>query len=128
MALLQEMDKKYNVLIEKYEGQVRINEELRSELKEIKVELNKRDQKEINQNMLIFGIPPKEDEDLTNIVKKVGQELQVDLNAERFTAVRMGKMGGDANKNPVRIRFESIELVIPPYNQNKAEKKDLREV
>lgn len=101
MAKLEEMNEKYNNLFTKFEEQAKINKDLQSELTDIKKQLNKREQKELRNNMIIHGIQYKQDESLPEIIRKIGQNLEVPTG--KFTAYRLkqGEKGG-----PIKVVFE----------------------
>lgn len=107
MAKLDDMDKKYNSLFLKYNEQVKVNEELKSELKLIKKQLNNNEQKELNCNITIHGVPYEEREKLHEIVKKIGNQLQVPVEEENFSAVRLGR--GHQKNGPIRVHFRNEE-------------------
>lgn len=108
MAKLHEMDLKYECLFRKYEEQVKANETLQHEITEIKCKLNKAEQRGLNNNMIIHGVPYKAGENPEEIITKIGQSLQVPINQHKYSVVRLG---GESNKNsPLRVIFENIEM------------------
>lgn len=103
MAKLDEMDKKHNVLLEKFNEQLKINNDLQEELKLIKQQLNKKEQNELKNNLIIQGVPYKDNENLGDLITKIGQNLEVPLG-RNYTAFRMGK---DSSKNSaIKVIFE----------------------
>lgn len=107
MAKLEDMDQKYNSLFQKYQEQIKINEDLKGELRSIQRQLNRNEQRELNNNVILHGIPYKPNEELRRIVEKVGSELQVDLTSHKFKAVRIGR--DESKKNPIKVTFESLD-------------------
>ncbi|KAK9871912.1 hypothetical protein WA026_015160 [Henosepilachna vigintioctopunctata] len=53
MTKLEEIDKKYNSLFKQYSEQITINEKLRREVGILKTQINKNEQKELNNNIII---------------------------------------------------------------------------
>lgn len=112
MDKLNDMDNKYQTLFEKYNQQVKINKELKDDLKRIQIQLNTMEQKEINNNVMLYGIPYKKNENVREIVKNVGNHIQVPVNEEEFTAIRVGRndQGDNTKNNPIRVIFRNAEL------------------
>lgn len=108
MEALKGMERKYDVLFQKYEEQVKINEELKLELSNIKCQLNVRDQKELANNIIVYGVPYKTNENLQQLVNKVGSVLQVELDSN-FTAFRVGARE-DGRRVPIKITFKNEDL------------------
>lgn len=102
MAKLEQMEKEYKSLLTKYNQQLKINEHLQDELGQIKQQLNKNEQKELKKNLLVQGIPYKENENLPDIINKIGNYLDVP-GGNKFTAFRLGR---DKNKSSVKVIFE----------------------
>lgn len=108
MAKLEDMDQKYNNLFIKYNEQVKINEELKLELAEIKQQLNKNEQKELNKNITIHGIPYQDKENVQEIVKQIGDQLQVPISYTNFSAFRIG--GKNKERKPIKVIFQNEEI------------------
>lgn len=105
MAKLDDMDQKYNSLLAKYHEQVKQNETMQAELISIKKQLNKKEQNELDSNVIIQGIPFKESENLQQLIKKIGEKLDVPIGNNGLTAYRLGK---DPSKNcPIKVCFET---------------------
>lgn len=103
MKKLNEMDSKYQVLFDKYEQQVEINKKLESEISELKSHLNKREQNELKNNIIIQGVPTKTNENLQEIVTKIGECLEVRVH-DNFKAFRIGLKG---NTNAaIKVMFQ----------------------
>ncbi|VEN40705.1 unnamed protein product, partial [Callosobruchus maculatus] len=114
MAKLEDMDKKYNRLLtkfneqsERYAEQVKINENLQRELNDIKKSLNKQEQAELAKNIIVQGIPYKEGEDANEIVRSIAKHLGVQVEGQ-FTAFRLGKSAGKSS--PLKIVFEKLNM------------------
>lgn len=107
MAKLEDMDEKYNKLFLKYKEQVEINNELREELSQIKRQLNKNEQRELNKNITIHGVEYKANENVKEIVTKIGEKLQIHLKTEEFAAARLGR--NQTGRNPIKVIFQSEE-------------------
>lgn len=105
MKKLLDMEKNYNSLFQKYEQQVQENLKLKEEIAEIKVMLNRNEQKVLNKNLIIHGIPQEKNESLKQIIEEVGNQLQVNLANSEFTAYRMGKP--EDKKRPIKACFEN---------------------
>lgn len=105
MAKLQDMEHKYNALFGKFEEQLEMNQKLQNELLEIKKKLNKKEQAEINNNIIIQGIPEMQNENLTNIVNKLGEKLEVSLEG-KYTACRLGR-NDDQRCRAIRVVFQN---------------------
>ena len=106
MDKLESMERRYNDLLNKYNEQIQINNQLKTEIIEIKSQLNKSEQEELKNNVIVLGIPYRSNENLQQVVEKMGKELQIDLSKQRFTATRMGQK--ENNKAcPLKIRFEN---------------------
>lgn len=101
MDKLESMEQKYSDLLSKYEEQKKINDTVQQELKDVKKELNKWEQSKLINNMLVQGVPLKENENLQEVVKQIGQYLDAPIR-KRFTAYRLGKN----NNSPIKIEFE----------------------
>jgi len=108
MAKLEQMDNRYNILFQKYNEQKQINNELQNELSEIKNQLNKTEQRELNNNIIIQGIPYKNEENIEGIVKKIGEKLQISLTSQNFSATRLGKIANKAT--PIKVILTSSEV------------------
>lgn len=107
MAKLNEMDNRYNKLFQKYEEQIKINEQLREEVQDIRKQLNTKEQQELNNNAIIQGIPYKENENLDVIVDKLASKLsipKIPINK----IYRLGSRREDRSA-PIRIIFRSEE-------------------
>lgn len=105
MSKLLEMDRKYTDLMTKYQQQVDVNNELRTEISDLKKKLNnqinKSEQKELKNNLIVKGMPQTEDD--AEVIKKLGSKLQVRVgNVKIF---RLGKK--DSNATPIKVCFES---------------------
>lgn len=107
MAKLLEMENNYNKLFQKYEEQLGINNELKKELQAIKHVLNDNEQKTLNNNIIIQGIPAKENENIQGIVEKIAKSLKVVSKVQ--LAYRMGGAKPNKANPPIRITFESQE-------------------
>ena len=106
MAKLMEMDDKYNNLWKKYEEQMKINRELQKEICEIKKQLNSREQQELNNNVVVQGIPFKEQEKVEMVVQKLADCLKVANNTE--SSFRMGERK-EGKANPIKISFKNAD-------------------
>ena len=107
MEKLNLMQDNYDNLIQKYEEQVAINNELRKELHEIKNQLNNNEQKCLNNNIIVQGIPAKEKENIQVIVEKMAKALKVPNKVQ--AAYRLGNAGTGRRSAPIRIIFENGE-------------------
>lgn len=103
MAKLEEMDMKYKSLFTKYNEQIKVNEKLQEEISQIKRQLNKNEQKDLKNNLLVQGVPYKENENVPEIINKIGTYLGV-KNDNKFTAFRLGKDNSKANV--IKVIFE----------------------
>nr|CAI5824334.1 unnamed protein product [Callosobruchus analis] len=115
MNKLQEMDKKYDSLLQRYSEQVKINEDLQTEVTEIKNKLNKAEQKLLTNNMIVHGIPFAENENPKEIVKNIGKFLQIPADQYNFDCYRLGKdnnSSSNSNKTflPIKVAFEEAEM------------------
>lgn len=106
MEKLTEMDKKYTKLLERYEEQTIINRELREELQLIKRTLNTREQHELNNNIVIQGVPRKENEKVEEIVEKIAKTLNVINNADKM--YRLGSGSGNTAA-PIKVIFKNAD-------------------
>lgn len=120
MAKLEEMEKKYDILLTKYNEQLEINGKLQNELMTIKIQLNKQDQGALKNNIIIQGVPQKPNENLSEIVTKIGEKLEVQIN-KNFLAYRVGNTNEDklASK-PIKVIFEEETIKL---NMIKSKKK-----
>lgn len=107
MAKLDEMDKKYHNLFMKYNEQVQINNDLKLEILQIKKQLNKSEQKDLNKNITVHGVPYRNGENAVEIVKKIADQLQVPMADEKFTAFRLGRT--NIEKSPIKVVFQNEE-------------------
>lgn len=103
MEKLLDMEEKYNNLFKKYEEQVKENFKLKDEITEIKMLLNRSEQKLLNKNLIVHGIPEGKNEDIKQIIENVGSKLEVDLTNSEFTAYRIGKE--NEKKKPIKVCF-----------------------
>lgn len=103
MDKLEDMDRKYNQLFVKYNEQLEINEQLKIELSTIN-QLNAREQREINKNTVIHKVPNKTNQNLNEIIKNIGNDLEVDLTNDHFIAIRIGKR--NETMCPIRVIFK----------------------
>lgn len=102
MSKLLEMDDKYNKLFEKYEKQLKENQDLRKEIHAIKKQLNAKEQQDLNNNIIIQGIPYKENEKIETVAQKLASLLEVPNNIEG--ALRLGERKQD-KVTPIKIIF-----------------------
>nr|CAI5843001.1 unnamed protein product [Callosobruchus analis] len=107
MAKLEDMDRKYNQLFVKYNEQVAQNNLLKQEILQIKKQLNTNEQRELNKNMTIHGVPYQNQEKVLDIVKKIGEQLQVPIADGTITAFRVGKTNND--NRPIKVIFQDEE-------------------
>lgn len=110
MDKLQIMDQKQSELLRKYELQLKVNEELRNEIDELKNQIaeekNKNEQRELENNIVISGIPQNKNEDPTAIVRQINQTLKI--NIEKMKCYRLGK-GGNDKSGVIKVCFETKE-------------------
>lgn len=106
MTKLDEMNAKYNALYMKFEEQLKTNERLQKELVDIKKQLNKKDQKELKNNFVIQGIPYQQNENLPEIITKIGQNLGVSTG--KYTAFRFAKQGD--KDGAIKVKFEDENI------------------
>lgn len=107
MEKLESMDQKYSSLLIRYNEQVEINQRLQHEIREIKSQLNKREQQELKNNLIIQGIPNKENENVEDIIKKIGHKLEIPVEG-KFKAYRIGK---DHTK-----KISAIKVIFDEHN------------
>lgn len=107
MAKLEEMNEKYNNLFTKFEEQVKINQKLQDELTDIKKQLNKKEQKELKNNLIVNGIQYMQNENLSEIINKIGQILEVPTG--QYTAYRLKQ--GEKNS--------AIKIILQDENTKK---------
>lgn len=110
MAKLDDMDGKYNALYKKFEDQLKINEKLQNELLEIKAKLNKKEQADLNNNLIIQGIPEGKNENLETVVKEIGSQLNVKIE-DSFTVYRLGKVNSQKTR-PIKVIFSKDEVKV----------------
>lgn len=102
MEKLETMEQNYNSLCMKFNEQLKTNEKLQAELDTIKKQLNKKEQKELENNLIIQGIPQNENENILQVIDKIGEFLNIPSG--NFTAHRIGR---DKTKgSPIKIVFE----------------------
>nr|CAI5830318.1 unnamed protein product [Callosobruchus analis] len=107
MAKLEDMDRKYNQLFAKYNEQVAQNNLLEQEILQIKKLLNANEQRELNKNMTIHDVPYQNQEKVLDIVKKIGEQLQVPVADGTVTAFRVRKANND---NKFKNEYVDIEI------------------
>lgn len=103
MAKLELMDQKYNALFAKFQEQEKINERLLSELSTVKKQLNKKEQNELKNNIIVHGVPYMANENIPEIITKIGQTLETPVG--KFSAFRMGKEG--AKNSAIKVIFDN---------------------
>lgn len=108
MAKLNEMDNKYQTLFVRYTEQVQINDQFKAELKQIKSQLNVMEQRELNNNIIIHGIPYQKNESVNETIKKVGKQLDLTIADQQFTAMRIGRI--ETKNCPIRVTLANEEL------------------
>lgn len=106
MEKLMEMDEKYSKLFAKYEEQRQINEDLKNELQVIKKQLNVKEQQQLNNNIIIQGVPYKENEKVEETIRKITNILGVVNNAEK--CFRLGS-GNGSKLAPIKVVFKNSE-------------------
>ncbi|KAG5886592.1 hypothetical protein JTB14_001016 [Gonioctena quinquepunctata] len=99
------MEQKYNDLLIKYDDQDSINNELRREILEVKTklnwEINKNEQDKRKNNIIIMGITKtKPNESTDEIIKTIGNSLQVSLGKVRSYRLGKSPIGG---KSPIKV-------------------------
>ncbi|KAL3287129.1 hypothetical protein HHI36_001609 [Cryptolaemus montrouzieri] len=102
------MDRKYNILFERYNNQLEINEEFKEEIINITDQLNKTEQNELNGTIILHGIPYEVNETVKDEVKKIGNQLQIPLEDHLFTAIRLGRQ--DKKATPIKVIFKNEEI------------------
>lgn len=106
MDKLQNIEQHQFELLKKYEEQLKINEELKQEIDLLKADLqqekNRNEQKQIENNIIINGIPKtNKNENLTSIMNTICEALNVDVAINK--CYRIGKM--DAQTPPIKVCF-----------------------
>ncbi|KAL3285859.1 hypothetical protein HHI36_000379 [Cryptolaemus montrouzieri] len=108
MEKLNDMDRKYNNLFERYNKHSEINEELKEEIINIKNELNKTLPNELISIIILHGIPYEVNETVKDKLKKIENQLQIPLEDHQFTAIRLGKQ--DKKATLIKIIFKNEEI------------------
>lgn len=107
MEKLLEMEHKYNKIFEKYEEQLNINDNLRKELQSIKRQLNNKEQEALNNNLIVQGIPFKENENVQAIVERIATTLKVPNRVQK--SFRLGSAKNGKTQVPIKIIFSTPE-------------------
>lgn len=109
MEKLFDMDRKYNVLWSKYEQQIEVNNTLKLEVadlkKQLSSEINKSEQREIKNNAILKGIPVSTTADDGELVKKMGNLLEVPVG--RFKSYRLGRASNGERPALLKVCFEN---------------------
>lgn len=109
MEKLQLMDHKQTELLKRYEEQLKVNDELRRDIDDLKAQLdeekNKNEQKELENNILISGIPSNPNENLATVFRTINQSLKIDIQGAR--CYRIGR--GPNQAGTIKVCFESRE-------------------
>ncbi|KAL3277967.1 hypothetical protein HHI36_013307, partial [Cryptolaemus montrouzieri] len=107
MEKLIEMDQNHNRLFTKYKEQLQINERIQNDLSVIKKELNNREQMELNNNIIVNGIPYLQGENTEQIIQRVANKLGVSISNKTVSIDRLWKV---VNENcHIKIAFENLE-------------------
>lgn len=108
MNKLMDMQEGYNKLFKRYEEQIRINEELQKEIKSIRKHINDREQHDLNNNLIIHGIPFKENEKVDTIVSTI----QTVLKLNQGTVIKAYRLGNttDERAKPIRVILRNSEV------------------
>ena len=112
MKKLLEMDARYTNLSEKYENQVKITDELKSQVMDLQNklehEIDGREQRKLQNNVLVKGISQTEDnENLEDLVKNIGNVLKVEVKNIKAFRLGKGQRSGAAHPAPIKICFDS---------------------
>lgn len=110
MEKLMDMDNKYTDLLNKYEEQIKVNEILKAEILTIKSQLgkeqNKNEQNELRNNIIVNGVPYDKRENIEDIIKKMGEALQVQT-VNKLKCFRIGKGRNHNGQMPIKVCFTS---------------------
>lgn len=110
MDKLQIIEKKQSDLLERYEEQLQINDELKQEIKVLKVDLqkekNKNEQYELRKNIIITGIPrTNNNEKVTYTLKTICETLNLDISPTK--CFRIGK--AESKAAPIKVCFKNMQ-------------------
>lgn len=116
----EELFHKYTDIVAKYEEQVEVNRAMQTELSDIKKQLNRREQKDLNNNLIISGVPYKAEENLKDIVSTVARAMNVKLESKDITVYRIGNK--NTNEIPIKVIFENpvdkVNLCASKFKKN----------
>lgn len=108
------MDERQCELMEKYDQQVKINNELRLEIDTLKTQLanevNKNEQKQLENNIIIKGIPQiGANENLNKILCSVYKALKIDIPGAKCFRVGTTKNKTSAETSLIKVCFKTRE-------------------
>ncbi|KAK9883061.1 hypothetical protein WA026_001266 [Henosepilachna vigintioctopunctata] len=128
MDRIIKMDNKMDELNRKYDEQVLLNKKLSDEIINLKQQVgvlkrekNYNDQKLLESNIIVSGIPELEKKEVTNVVIKLAKKLRVKLSDEDFTCHQIGKVSQDG-KQLIKVKLHNLAHVYNIMAAKKIEK------
>ncbi|KAL3279788.1 hypothetical protein HHI36_017296 [Cryptolaemus montrouzieri] len=131
MEKLNDMERKYNILFERYNNQLEINEELKEETINTKNQLNKTEQNELNGNIILYGNPYEVNEtvkDKLNMARRltnteISQILVEDSNEIEDDMV-FDESGVESDHVNVQHDADDIEGEVQVHNEPNSDSDD----
>lgn len=127
-AMLEDALKKIEDMTEAQKKMGEENIELKNKVKLLESSIDDLEQYTRNKNVQIDGIPPKQDENLRDIVMNIGNKIQVDIKREDIDAIHRIPTRSTKTPEPIVVQFltrQMRESVVQKAREVKVHTKDL---
>lgn len=127
-AMLEDALKKIEDMTEAQKNMGEENIELKNKVKLLESSMDDLEQYTRNKNVQIDGIPPKQDENLRDIVMNIGNKIQVDIKREDIDAIHRIPTRSTKTPEPIVVQFltrQMRESVVQKAREVKVHTKDL---
>lgn len=104
------------------------NKELKKKMRELEIEADERDQYSRNRNVQIDGIPHQKDENLEELVKEIGNKIEVTIDNNDIDVVHRIPTFSKNSVEPIVVQFVTRKIrdnVIKKAKINKITTKDI---
>lgn len=104
------MQNTINSMAEKQEKLELENKSLRMKVNQLEISVDEMDQYSRIKNIQIDGVPVTRDEDLKEVVKTMGQKIEVNIKTEDIDAIHRIPSRSNANPEPIVVQFVTRQM------------------
>uniref|UniRef100_A0A8D8SSS6 FP protein C-terminal domain-containing protein n=1 Tax=Cacopsylla melanoneura TaxID=428564 RepID=A0A8D8SSS6_9HEMI len=104
------MQNTINAMAEKQEKLEIENRSLRMKVNQMEISVDEMDQYSRIKNIQIDGVPVTRDEDLKEVVKTMGQKIEVNIKSEDIDAIHRIPSRSNANPEPIVVQFVTRQM------------------